>query len=123
MPPLIAQSRHSRVAAGLVVAALVFTAASASAASRFREIADETGLGLAAATCTALYAPVKVFVSATGFLVGVAAWAVTGGEDEPALEILERSGGGDWIVTQRHLRGERPFYVFASDAEMVARRD
>lgn len=117
-------SRASRVAACLVAGALLLASQPAAAASRTSEVAEEAGLGLAAATCTALYLPIKVLVSSTGLLVGAAAWAVTGGDREPALDILERSGRGDWIVTQQHLRGDRHFYVFARDThEDVARRD
>jgi len=116
-------SRASRVAAYFVAGALLL-AGPPAAASRTGEVAEEAGLGLAAATCTALYLPIKVLVSSTGLLVGAAAWAVTGGDRDPALEILERSGRGDWIVTQQHLRGDRRFYVFARDThEDVARRD
>ena len=118
--------RHptSRAAAWLVAAALLLAGSSASAGSRTGEGAEEVGLGLAAGTCTALYLPAKVFVAATGFLTSAAAWAVTGGDREPALEILERTGGGDWIVTQQHLRGDRHFYVLARDTRPdVARHD
>lgn len=118
--------RHttSRAAAWLVAAALLLAGESASAGSRTGEVAEEVGLGLAAGTCTALYLPAKVFVAATGLLTSAAAWAVTGGDREPALEILERTGGGDWIVTQQHLRGDRRFYVLARDTSPdVARGD
>jgi hypothetical protein len=118
--------RHptSRAAAWLVAAALLLAGSSASAGSRTGEVAEEVGLGLAAATCTVLYLPAKVFIAATGLLTSGAAWGVTGGDREPALEILERTGGGDWIVTQQHLRGDRRFYVLARDPRPdVARRD
>jgi hypothetical protein len=63
-------------------------------------------------------------VSATGLLVGAGAWAFTGGEREPALEIVERTAGGDWLVTQQHLEGEDRLYVLARDDDAsVARRD
>ena len=116
-------SRASRVAV-CVVAGALFLGGPSAAASRIGDVAEDAGLGLAAATCTALYLPLKVLVSSTGLLVGAAAWAVTGGDREPALDILERSGQGDWIVTQQHLRGDRRFYVFARDThEDVARHD
>jgi hypothetical protein len=110
-------SNHSRplgAAAGLALAAALF-AAPASAESRVGRVAEDVGLGLAAATCTVLYLPAKVFVAATGGVVGLTAWGITGGQDEPALDILETTGRGDWIVTQQHLRGDRPFYVFAPE--------
>jgi hypothetical protein len=90
-------------------------AAPASAESRVGRVAEEVGLGLAAATCTALYLPAKVFVAANGALIGLAAWGLTGGQSEPALDILEASGGGDWLVAEQHLRGDRRFYVFAPE--------
>jgi hypothetical protein len=105
--------RSSRAAVLALAAALL--AAPASAESRVGRVAEEVGLGLAAATCTALYLPAKVFVAATGALVGLSAWGITGGQSEPALDILEASGGGDWLVAEHHLRGDRRFYVFAPE--------
>jgi hypothetical protein len=105
--------RSSRAAVLALAAALL--AAPASAQSRVGRVAEEVGLGLAAATCTALYLPAKVFVAATGALVGLSAWGITGGQSEPALDILEASGGGDWLVAVHHLRGDGRFYVFAPE--------
>ena len=118
--------RHftSHAAGWLVASALVLAGSPAAAASRGAEVAEQVGLGLAAGTCTALYLPAKVLVSVTGLAVSGATWLVTGGDRDPALEILERTGGGDWIVTQQHLRGDRPFYVLAEDTRPdVARGD
>jgi len=117
-------SRPSRVATWLVAGALLLASAPASAESRFRHAANEAALGAAAAGCTALYFPIKLAIGATGALVGGAAWVVTGGENEPALEIVERTGGGDWIVTQSHLRGDRRFSVLEPESDReVARRN
>jgi len=115
-------SLRSRTAAALVAAGLLLFGSPALAAeSPVRSAADEAGLGLAAGTCTALYVPFKAFVAVSGFMIGGAAWAVTGGEEQPALSILQRTGGGDWIVTQQHLKGQRHFYVLArTDEERVA---
>jgi hypothetical protein len=106
--------RPLRAAAGLALAAAL-VAAPASAQSRVGRVAEEVGLGLGSATLTALYLPAKVFVSATGALVALSAWGITGGQREPALDILEASGGGDWLVAEQHLRGDRRFYVFAPE--------
>lgn len=106
--------RPFRAAAGLVLAAALF-AAPAHAESRVGSVAEEVGLGLAAATCTVFYLPAKVFIAATGALVGLSAWGITGGQREPALDILEASGGGDWLVTEHHLRGQDRLYVFAPE--------
>jgi hypothetical protein len=105
---------RSARAAGLALA-VAFFAAPASAESRVGRVAEEVGLGLAAGTCTVVYLPVKVFVAATGGLVSLTVWGLTGGEREPALDILEASGGGDWLVTEQHLRGDRRFYVLAPE--------
>lgn len=113
-----------RVVSGLVVTLLLLTGSSASARSRLGEVAHDAGLGVAAGVCTVVYLPIKVFISATGLLVGAATWGVTGGEKEPALEIVERTGGGDWIVTQQHLEGDRRFYVLERESGgRVAQRD
>jgi hypothetical protein len=106
--------RPLHVAAGLALAASLL-AAPAGAESRVGRVAEDVGLGLAAGTCTVLYLPAKVFVAATGGLVGLAAWGITGGQPEPALDILETTGGGDWIITQQHLRGDRRLFVFAPE--------
>jgi hypothetical protein len=106
--------RPLRVAPVLALAAALL-AAPASAQSRVGQVAEDVGLGLAAATCTAFYLPAKVFVSSTGGLVALTAWGITGGQREPALDVLEATGGGDWLVTEQHLRGDRPFYVFAPE--------
>jgi hypothetical protein len=106
--------RSFRTAAGLVLAATLL-AAPAGAQSRVGQVAEEVGLGLGAASLTALYLPAKVFVSATGALVALSAWGITGGQREPALDILETTGGGDWLVAEQHLRGDRRFYVFAPE--------
>jgi hypothetical protein len=108
------QIRPLRIAAGVALAAALI-AAPASARSRVGRVAEEAGLGLAAGTCTALYLPGKVLVASTGALVGLAAWGLTGGKSEPALDILESTGRGDWLVTQDHLRGDKRFYVFAPE--------
>ena len=115
-------SRSSRAAAGLVAVALLL--ATPASAENVGDAAADAGLGLAAGACTVLYIPVKTFIAANGFLIGGAAWAVTGGDRRPALTILERTAGGDWLVTQDHLRGDRRFYVLAdSDRQPVARND
>ena len=108
------QLRPLRVGAGLALA-VALIAAPASAQSRVGQVAEEVGLGLAAGTCTAFYLPAKVFVASTGALVGLMAWGITGGQSEPALDILEASGGGDWLVTAHHLTGDERFYVFAPE--------
>jgi hypothetical protein len=110
----MSQPHRSWRAAGLALAALLL-AAPASAESRVGNVAEQVGLGVAAGTCTVLYLPAKVLVAATGGLVSLATWGVTGGEREPALDILEATGGGDWLVTEQHLRGDRRFYVFAPE--------
>ena len=116
-------SRSSRAAAWLVAVALLL-ATPASAETNVGDAAADAGLGLAAGTCTVLYLPLKTFIAANGFLVGAAAWAVTGGDRRPALTILERTAGGDWLVTQQHLRGDRRFYVLAdANRQPVARND
>ena len=113
-PPRFA-SHRSRAAACVLAGALLLAAAPASATTNIGDAAENAGLGLAAGTCTVLYLPFKAFIAANGFLIGGAAWALTGGDREPAMTILDRTAGGDWLVTQQHLRGDRPFYVLAQE--------
>jgi hypothetical protein len=110
------QLRPLRAAAGIALAAaLTASPASAESQSRIGQVAEEVGLGLAAATCTALYLPGKIFVAANGALIALSAWGISGGQSEPALDVLEASGGGDWLVTEQHLRGDQRLYVFAPE--------
>lgn len=116
-------SRRSRAAAGVLAGALLLASTPASATT-VGDAAENAGLGLAAGACTVLYLPLKTFIAANGFFIGGAAWAVTGGDREPALTILDRTAGGDWLVTQQHLRGDRPLYVLAQEPRApVARSD
>ena len=103
-----------------VVAGILLAAAPAPAESRLVHIAREAGLGLGAAACTALYAPLKTFIGGSGIIVAASAWALTGGQRDPAMTIAERTLGGDWIVTQQHLRGERDFDVLGPEHRRVA---
>ena len=115
--------RRFRLVSSLAIAALVFASAGPAAAeSEFGRSAKNAGLGLAAGALTFAYAPFKALVAGTGFLVGGAAWAVTGGDTEPAHEIFRRTAGGDWLVTQEHLQGTRDFSILAPPARSVAER-
>jgi len=110
-----------RAAAALLLA--LGLATPASAGSRLEDLAAEGGLGIAAATATALYAPIKVFIGGAGIMTAGAAWALTGGDRALAMTIAERTVGGDWLVTQAHLRGERDFDVLGPSERDVARSD
>ena len=102
--------RPAAIRRSAVLFALVaFTAGAASGETRLEGVADRAFLGLAAATCSVGYAPIKVFIAGSGFIVGGTAWLVTAGRREPALTIWERTGGGDWVVTPEHLTGDREF--------------
>lgn len=103
-----------------VVASILLTARPAPAESHLVHIARDAGLGLGAAACTAIYAPIKIFIGGSGIIVAASAWALTGGQRDPAMTIAERTLGGDWIVTQQHLRGERDFTVLGRDHEGLA---
>jgi hypothetical protein len=86
------------------------------------DIAREAGLGIAAATCTVGYAPLKVAIAASGLVVGGTAWLVTGGSRYPAYTIMERTAGGDWVITQAHLVGDRHFSMLGPPPRRVAYR-
>jgi hypothetical protein len=112
---------HLSLVAPVVAAILLAARPAATAESHLVHIARDAGLGLGAAACTAIYAPVKTFIGGSGIIVAASAWALTGGQRDPAMTIAERTLGGDWIVTQQHLRGERDFTVLGRDHEGLAK--
>jgi hypothetical protein len=63
-----------------------------------------------------------MFIGGSGIVVAGAAWALTGGGTEPAMTIVERTVGGDWVITQEHLTGTRDFAVLGPDRPDLAAR-
>ena len=120
--PEATQRRSSRWPAAALALGLLLGSVPAAAESRLEGVADQAFLGLAATTCTVVYAPVKVFIAGSGFLVGSTAWIVTAGRREPAFSIWERTVGGDWVITPEHLSGDRDFTVLGRTSQTSARR-
>lgn len=115
--------RLARIAAALIACALSITVpTSRASAGAVGDAAAEAGLGLAAGMLTVLYVPLKVAVASTGFLVGGSAWLVTGFDPQPAHSILRTTAGGDWLVTQDHLRGRDDFAILGKRSGDVAAR-
>jgi hypothetical protein len=117
------RSRLAKALATLITALVLGAATPAAAGSRLEEAANRGWLGLAAVTCSTVYAPLKVFIGGSGLIVAGSAWVFTGSAREPALTIFERTLGGDWLITPDHLSGDRDFSVLGrSHARRVARR-
>jgi hypothetical protein len=108
--------------AALLLALSMLAAPPPAAAHSVGDVARDAGLGLAAATCTVGYAPLKVVIAASGFVAGGIAFLVTGGDHRPAVSIMERTAGGDWVITQSHLVGDRNFAMLGPPHRRVAHR-
>jgi hypothetical protein len=115
--------RGTRLGAlSLAAALLAAVPVPASAKSDVGHAASDAGLGLAAGVLTALYVPLKAAIASTGFVVGGAAWLVTGFDPEPAHSILRTTAGGDWLITQQHLQGRDDFAILGRQRPHVAHR-
>ena len=116
-------TRRSRsISAALVAAALLASAAPARADQQ--SMGAEAGLGVASGFLTLLYAPVKMIYALGGTLVGGAAWALSGGDSEVAGPILQASVRGDYVITPKHLTGEKEWeFVGRSPENREARQE
>jgi hypothetical protein len=73
-----------------------------------RGTAAQFGLGTGVALVNMVYGPAKVFYALIGGLTAGFAYAVTGGRQEVALEILYPTMRGDYAVMPEHLLGQQP---------------
>jgi hypothetical protein len=90
--------------AAAVAFALLLGAAPARAEDQSR--GREAGLGFASGLASMFYAPVKIFYAFGGLLVGGAAFALSGGDQDVAGPVLDASVRGDYVITPKHLVGD-----------------
>ena len=67
-------------------------------------------VGIGAAVCTLVYSPLKVVYATGGSVVSGLAWLWTLGDTSVAGPILRSSVKGDYVVTPRHLEGQRSLH-------------
>jgi hypothetical protein len=96
----------NRIASGAAAAALALAIGSAPARADDQSRGREAGLGLASGLASMFYAPVKIFYAFGGLLVGGAAFALSGGDQDVAGPVLDASVRGDYVITPKHLSGE-----------------
>jgi hypothetical protein len=68
---------------------------------------SEAGLGLGSIAASLIYTPAKLVYAGSGALIGVGAFAASGGRKDVFWEIVRPSLGGDYVVTPEHLLRER----------------
>jgi len=95
-----------------LVCASVLICSSTTAWADDVEMAKSAGVGLGSGIATLVYAPAKTFYAFGGVMVGALAYAFSGGDADVARVVLEPSVLGDYVITPRHLEGERPIAFF-----------
>ena len=66
------------------------------------------GLGIASFLATIPYGAVKIGYAGLGAIVGGFAFLLTGGDEEPAQTVWDKSMKGTYVLTPKHLTGEEP---------------
>ena len=66
---------------------------------------DSTGIRIGAGLASLLYTPTKVAYAGLGVVVGGLGWIFSGGEGQVALDIMQPSFRGDYLIRPAHLRG------------------
>jgi hypothetical protein len=68
---------------------------------------SQAGLGLGSIAASIVYTPAKLLYAGAGAVIGVGAFAASGGRKDVFWEIVNPSVGGDYVVTPEHLLRER----------------
>lgn len=108
------------LAIGLLMIALVAAPSAVLAEGKATEVAKESGLGVAAAVSSLVYAPVKLIYATGGLMVGAVAWLFTAGDADVAEQILTRSLRGTYVITPKILLGEEPLEFVGHDGDGAA---
>lgn len=69
---------------------------------------DSTGIRIGAGLASLLYTPTKVAYASLGVVVGGLGWIFSGGDGQVALDIMQPSFRGDYLIRPTHLRGTEP---------------
>jgi len=105
-----------RVAATACALAIALAPGMASAVED-EGIANEAGVGAAAAIGTLVYGPAKIIYATLGLVFGGAAWGLSGGDNEVLNAVITPSVRGDYVLTPEHVRMERNLEFFGRDPE------
>ena len=105
-----------RVAATACALAIALAPGMASAADD-EGMANEAGIGAAAAIGTLIYGPAKIAYAALGLFFGGAAWGRSGGDNEVLNAVITPAVRGDYVLTPEHVRMERNLEFFGRDPE------
>lgn len=97
------------VGSSLLAIAIALVPVSASAESN---LGEDLGLGLGAAVCSLVYAPVKIVYAFGGLVIGGFGWVLSGGDDGVVKSIVDPAVRGDYIITPDNLRGRQPIEFF-----------
>jgi hypothetical protein len=90
-----------------VIACASGVLASPALAAQPRSSFSQAGLGLGSIAASLLYTPAKLLYAGSGAVIGVGAFAASGGRKDVFWEIVNPSVGGDYVVTPEHLLRER----------------
>lgn len=99
-----ATSLRSIAAAGAVALSLALPA---PARGEEATTMGDSMVGIASAVCTLFYTPVKMVYATGGVGVGTLVWLFSAGDADSMNAVFKTAGGGDFVVTEEHLRGLR----------------
>ena len=85
--------------------------------ARAESAAREFGVGTALVLGNLLYGPAKLVYATGGSLIAGMAYAVSGGDGEVAMPILNAAVRGDYLIQPDHLRGQRGLEFVGRDPE------
>ena len=71
---------------------------------------DSPGIQIGAGLASLLYTPTKVAYAGLGVVVGGLGWVFSGGDGQVAVDIMQPSFRGDYLIRPAHLRGEEPIH-------------
>lgn len=106
----------------LFVLAVALTSLAASPAFAEKPTTDAKK-GASVVLANVVYMPAKVIYAAGGGLVAGFAYLFSAGDKEVAKPILDAAIGGDYVVEEGHLAGEKKLTFFGESEELQRSRD
>ena len=83
------------------------------AASSDLDYLEDAGIGTATVAANVFYIPAKLTYATLGGITGGLAYVLTGTNREIAERVWKPSMGGDYVLKQKHIRGEETIYFSA----------
>jgi hypothetical protein len=102
------RSSPARRGSALLAFAALLAGSPAAAQSDDRDspsLIREGGLGAAAALVSMIYCPLKLVYAASGIVLGSSSFLWTWGDQDAAMAVVDKSVGGDYVITPDMLRG------------------